>query len=239
MKKIILLFFAAITFSFSQEEHFQNVTPSQFRFSVAYGIAVMNPKEVNTHIATANTQMNSLAKSIKSMPELSGTLTIRPAETDAILVLRGGYLQTDRTYSFQVPQVDTSGISAGFINGNITETYSAYPLSVGVGLTNKTSTMQIHFEFIYALGYITEVGSYALLNGKRISYSRSLFSPNYGFRGAINVNVPVTKNIGVGLEMGYRYLNFDEFEDEVTAQSTPFEFAMSGILGGIRLNIDL
>jgi hypothetical protein len=240
MKTLFVSLILLATLSFAQEESFQDVTPSQFRISLGYGIGVMNPTDLNDHIATENTQMSSTAKSVKSMPEMSAAMIFSPEETGMLLAVRGGYLATSREFLFEIPE--TNGNSDSVIarsQGSNTEKYSAYPFSFGVGFSNKKQTAQVLFEFIYGLGYITQDASYTLADGTRRTFTTSLFSPTYGFRGAVNLNVPITKKIGLGLEFGYRYLNFDQFENDVTAQSSPMTMDMSGILIGGRLNIDL
>jgi len=239
MKNFSFVFFLSLSLAYSQDENYQDVTPSQFRFSLGYGFAALNPKEVNEHIANSNTQMSSTAKSIKSMPEISGMLTFFPDASSALITLRGGYLWTERNYSFQISETNNNGAEIGKVNGALTETYSAYPFAIGVGLTNEKSTLQLHFEFIYALGYIAEEGSYTQSNSRRTNFSNSYFSPTYGFRAAVGVNAPITKQIGLGFELGYRYMTFNEFENEITAQSSLLEFSMNGIQGGVRLNINL
>lgn len=239
MKTFSFIFLLSLSFAYSQNENYQEVSSPQFRLSLGYGYAAMNPKELNEHIANSNTQMNSTAKSIKSMPELSGTLTFSPNESGAIITLRGGYLWIERNYSFQISETNTTGTEIGKINGNLTETYSAYPFAIGVGLTNDKSTVQLQIEFIYALGYIAEEGAYTQSSGQRTSFMHSYFSPTYGFRAAVGINAPITKQIGLGFELGYRYMTFDEFENEMTAQASPLEFPMNGIQGGVRLNLNL
>ncbi len=239
MKKNIFIFLFAFSLLHSQDENIQDVTPSQFRLTLGYGFAAMNPEEVNQHIANSNTQMSSMAGSIKSMPELSGMLIFKPGESPAVIIFRGGYLWTQRDYAFQIPQTGNNGTVSGKVNGTLTETYSAYPISLGVGITNAKSTAQFQFEFIYGLGYIVEEGSYTETNGDRTAYSHSMFSPTYGFRAAGTIMVPISRQVGFNLELGYRYLVFDQFENEFTAQSTPFKFQMSGLQGGVGLSINL
>lgn len=239
MKTCIALMLLCVSFSVAQDDVNANPGKSKFRFSVGYGVAVMNPEEINLHIATSNTQMNAVAKSIKSMPELYASVTARPKESSAIVILRAGYLSTERTYSFTFPETDNTNTPVGTVIGSLTETYSAYPFSIGVGLQNSDQTAQFQFEFIYGLGYIEEQGSYIQTNGSRTSYTRSLFSPTYGYRAALSVMVPITDKLGIGFDLGYRYMTFNEYEDQTTVQASSLEFKMSGIQGGVGLTFNL
>jgi hypothetical protein len=209
---------------------------AKYRFSLNYGVQAMNPEQINDRIATSNEALGSLASSIKSMPELSAAVTIRPNRDTKILVLRGGYLWAERDYSFSLPETDTSSTSTKKVKGLITEKYSAYPFSIGIGLSTLASDFQVEIDFIYALGYMTENGSFTTAEGITTSYSNSLFSPAYGFRIAAQTSVPLTTSISLQLEIAYRGLKFNDFENQVNAQPSDIEFSMSGISGSIGLS---
>ena len=209
----------------------------KFRFSLCYGIDAMNPDQINGRIATSNQALGSTTPSIKSMPELSAALTIRPNQDTKIIVLRGGYLWAERDFSFSVPETDTSSTPIGKVKGSITEKYSAYPMSIGVGLSTLSSDLTIELDFIYALGYITENGTFTTSEGTTTSYSNSLFSPAYGFRIAAQTCVPMSQRISLQLEVAYRGLKFQDYEDEENAQPSDIEFSMSGISGNIGLAV--
>ncbi|MDD8019535.1 MAG: hypothetical protein PHP42_14270 [Bacteroidota bacterium] len=238
MKKIfspVLLFLVAATISFAQE--FQDVTTPKFRLAVTYGISVMNPEAFNKHIAISNEAFGTTESSVKSMPELGATLSFRPADDNKVVVLRGGYVWTEKKFPFSIKETDTSSISTKTTTGNITETYSAYPLSIGVGLATEKNEAQLHVEFIYALGYVSEEGSFTTSNGQKTSYKRSYFSPAYGFRIAGSIFARLTSNMALNLEVAYRGLTFDQYENESTAQSSPIEFRMSGVQGAVGLAV--
>lgn len=213
---------------------------TKFRFSFDFGMAVMNPEDINNRIAVTNATFGSTTKTIKSMPEISAALIIRPMLDAKILVLRGGYLWAKRDFNYTMSQTaDTGSTPVGEVNGTITETYTAYPFSIGVGLATLNSDAQLHLEFIYAMGYITEEGSFTTSDGKRSSYSSTLFSPAYGFRVAGQFAVPITEKINLHLELAYRGLTFNSFEDDQTGMTSPIEFKMTGIMGNIGLTLGL
>jgi hypothetical protein len=231
---LIILFITPIT-----AQELQTISESKYRFSFTYGITAVNPENINTHIATSNAAFGSTTKSIKSLPELTASLSLRPQNDFKIIILRGGYISSERIFQFSIPETKNNPTPTGTTTGTITETYSAYPISIGVGGATEKSDAQFQMEFIYGLGYVTEEGSYTSSTGNKTSYTRSLFSPTYGFRVNGSVIVPIATNIGLQFEAGYRYLMFDEFEDEATAQSSPLEFSMSGIQGSLGLSIKL
>jgi len=238
MKRSLFVLVSLFITYCAQAQHADSSTVvSKFRFSLSYGVDAMNPDQINDHIATSNEALGSSAPSIKSMPELSAALTIRPNQDTKILVLRGGYLWADRDYSFLVPETNTSSAPIGNVKGSITEKYSAYPMSIGVGLSTLSSDLQVELDFIYALGYITENGSFTTTEGTTTTYSNSFFSPAYGFRIAAQTTVPLSSKIGVQLEIAYRGLKFEDFENNANAQSTDIEFSMSGVSGNIGLSI--
>jgi hypothetical protein len=236
MKRSLFVLLSLLIAYCAQAQHADSsFVPPKFRLALSFGVAAMNPDEINDHIATSDEALGSSAQSIKSMPELAAALTIRPNQDTKILVLRGGYLWTERDYSFTVPETDTSSTPVGKVKGQITEKYSAYPFSVGVGLSTLASDFQVELDFIYALGYITENGSFTTAGGTT-SYSNTLFSPAYGFRIAAQTTVPLTPAISVQLEIAYRGLKFEDFENEVNAQPSNIEFSMSGISGSLGVS---
>lgn len=210
---------------------------SLYRISLSYGVSAVNPKAMNERIASSNAVFGSAAKSIKSLPEISLSATVRPLENMTVFIVRGGYISTEREFTFSAEETAGSSVSTGTTNGVITETYSAYPFSIGVGTTTPQQNAQFSAELIYGLGYITEEGQYTSSSGKRTSYTRSVFSPTYGFRFSGTLITYITPTVGIQMDAGYRYLFFDEFEDEVSAQPSPIVFSMSGIHGSIGVSV--
>ncbi len=175
-RSLFVLLSLLIVYGAKAQHADSSFVPPKFRLALSFGVAAMNPDQINDHIATSDEALGSSAQSIKSMPELAAALTIRPNQDTKILILRGGYLWTERDYSFAVPETDTSSTPVGKVKGQITEKYSAYPFSVGVGLSTLASDFQVELDFIYALGYITESGSFTTAGGMT-SYSNTLSSP--------------------------------------------------------------
>lgn len=238
---LIVSLASIVTLALSQEtEQELNIdVPKKVRISLSYGISAMNPDEINQRIASSNAAFGSTTKSIKSMPELAATLVFRPSNDVKVVLLRACYLSTERQYPFSIPETSNGPTPIGTTEGTISETYSAYPFSLGIGFASMKSDMQFHIEFIYALAYVSENGSYTLSNGQHASYSRTLFSPSYGLKVAGTLIAPLSSNIGLQFDVGYRYILFDEFEDETTAQSSPLDFSMIGIQGSIGLSFTL
>jgi len=237
MKFIFSVIILFVTLVNAQE--LQTIPGSKYRFSFTYGITAVNPEEINNHIASSNAALGSTTTSFKSLPELSAMVTLHPQNDFKVFVLRGGYISDERVFQFSIPETQNSSTSTGKTIGTITETYSAYPFSIGIGGTTVNSDAQFQMEFIYALGYIKEEGNYTSSSGIKSSYMRSFFSPTYGFRVNGSLIVPLSSVIGLQFEAGYRYLLFDEFEDEITAQPSPIEFSMTGIQGSLGLSFKL
>ncbi|GEM_PF-1912315 len=236
MKHIFSILISLFIAFGAQAQHADSsAVASKFRFTLGFGIDAMNPDQINDRIATSNQALGSFAQSIKSMPEVSAALTIRPNQDQKVVILRGGYLWAERDFAFSLPETDTSSTPTGKIKGLIKETYSAYPFSIGIGLSTLTSDLQVEIDFIYALGYVTEDGSYTTSEGTTSSYSNTLFSPAYGFRVAAQTSVPLTPNISIVLEIAYRGLKFEDFENQLNAQPSDVEYSMSGISGNVGI----
>jgi hypothetical protein len=236
MKRTVSIFLSLFIAYCAQAQHVDSsAVVSKFRFTLAFGIDAMNPDQINDRIATSNQALGSSAQSIKSMPEVSAALTIRPNQDQKILILRAGYLWAERDFAFALPETDSSSTPIGKVRGEIKETYSAYPFSIGIGLSTLASDLQVELDFIYAVGYITENGSYTTTEGATSSYTNTLFSPAYGFRIAAQTSVPVTPNLSIMLELAYRGLKFESYENQVNAAPSDVEFSMSGISGNIGI----
>ncbi len=212
---------------------------SKYKLSFSYGIYAIDPTAINDHISTSNDVFGSNTRIIRSIPEIAATFSLRPLQDNQIILLRGGYMSIQRSYQVSIPETQNSPTTTGYTAGTIKEIYTAYPLSIGVGLASFTFDSQIQIEFIYGLGYINEETSYTSSIGKATSYSRSFFSPAYGFRVAGQTTVRFSDKIGVTLELGYRGLAFDEFEDDTSTKSANIKFSFSGINGSVGLSIIL
>ena len=237
MKRLNSILISLLIGCCAHAQHADTLAPaSKYRLALNFGVNAMNPDQINDRIASSNQALGSIAQSINSMPEVSAALTLRPNQDTKILVLRGGYLWAERDFSFSLPETDTSSTPVGKVKGLIKETYSAYPFSIGVGLSTMASDFQAEVDFIYALGYITENGSYTTMEGVTSSYTNTLFSPAYGFRIAAQTSVPLTPHVSIVLELAYRGLKFENFENQANAQPSDVEFSMSGISGNIGIS---
>jgi len=213
----------------AQENEIQDVSRSKFRFALTYGISPMNPDQINQHIGVSNYAVGSNAKSIKSLPELGATITLRPMKDSKVIIFRAGYSSVERAFDFDLPQMSASGTQIGTISGTITETYSFYPFSMGIGGATANNDLQFQAELIYALSYITEETSFRTTDGYGTTVTRELQSPAYGVRVGGNSTVHFTENIGLLLELSYRYLVFSEYENEKALPIPFFEFPLTGI----------
>jgi hypothetical protein len=189
------------------------------------------------YLSKSNDVFGSITRTIKSIPEIAATFSLRPLQDNQILLLRGGYMSIPRSYQISIPETQNSPVATGYTKGTIKEIYSTYPLSIGVGLASFTFDSQIQIEFIYGLGYIDEETSYTSSTGKGTSYSRSFFSPAYGFRIAGQTTIRFSDKIGITLELGYRGLVFDEYEEDTSTQPANIKFSFSGVNGSVGLSI--
>lgn len=236
-RSIFILMLFLLPPSLYAQETSPSSTLSKYKITFSFGISAINPEEINKHISISNTLFTSTTRTIKSASEFSASFVIRPSRDDKIILLRGSYISIERAYNFSIPEtIDTVTIT-GYTSGAIKETYTAYPFSIGAGLTSSTFDSQIQIEYIFGLAYIEEEGSYLSSTGQRTGYIKSLFSPGYGFRFAGNTTVQITNNIGLNLELAYRYLSFHEYEDEATTQTSDITFSYSGMQGLIGLSI--
>lgn len=212
-------------------------TAPKFKFTATYGIASIDPEQINDHIAASNTVFGTSTKTFKSVPELALTCSMRPMESNAILLFRFGYMSLERSFQISIPETaDTTDVT-GRTTGSIRETYTAYPISIGAGLTSPDMASQISLEFIYGLGYIEEETSYTSSSGRKTSVTRSLFSPAFGIRIAGNTTVRFSEHVGLTLEAGYRGLAFDDYENEATQDAANLKFSYSGLFASIGLSV--
>jgi hypothetical protein len=238
MKTITAILSLLLLFqSLQAQDSISSFALSKSKLSLSFGVYAINPTDINDHISSSNEILGSSAKTVMSIPEIAATFSFQPLHDNQILLIRGGYMSIDRSYQISIPETQNSPVTTGYASGTIKETFTAYPLSVGVGLASSTFDSQIQFEFIYGLGYIDEEASYTSSLGKTTSYSRSFFSPAYGFRIAGQTTVRFSENVGLTLEVGYRGLAFDEYEDEATTQPLDIKFSYSGINGSVGLSI--
>jgi hypothetical protein len=204
-------------------------TYRKFRAVISYGLTPINPEQINQRIGKSNHVLNSETPSIKSLPEFAATVSFRPMNDFKVLIGRAGYASVERTFRISLPQTTTTPAPSGTITGEIVETYAMTPVSFGIGATTPNSDFQFQIEFIYAISTVTEKGHYLTSGGENVSYSRTLTSPAYGMRVAGNAVVPVTQKIGIALELGYRLITFNEYEDEKALRYSFFEFPASGV----------
>lgn len=207
------------------------------KIMVQYGVSLVDPRQINDRIAMTNQVLGSNAKTIKNLPELSATVVFRPQNDFKIVLVRAGYATVERLFDVSLPWTDAAGGVLGSIDGTITETYTVYPFSLGVGMMSDDGASQFQLELCYALAEIGEEGSYR--TDRSMSYSHTLTSEAYSIRVAGSVAVPVTPWLGVTVELGYRYLLFDEFEDEKGATAPWVEMPLHGVNGSVGLSLML
>jgi hypothetical protein len=207
------------------------------KITLTYGIAFMKPDEINDHITVSNDALGSSAKIIENMPEAAITFSIRPLGNSQIITGRTGRMYITRMYDVTIPETKTSSRTVGYTSGTIKETYTMYPLSIGVGLASQSFGSQLQIEFIYGLGYIDEDQSYVSSAGVRTSYSKSLSSSAYGFRAAGSTTVMFMERLGVTLEVSYRNLVFSDYENQTTGTSQNIKFKSTGFGGALGLSI--
>jgi len=238
MKTFIVILSLPLLFqSLQAQDSISSFALSKSKLSLSFGVYAINPTNINDHISSSNDAFGSATKTIQSIPEIAATFSFRPLHDNQIFLIRGGYMSIDRSYQVSIPETQNSPVTRGYTSGIIKETYTAYPLSVGVGVVSSSFDSQIQFEFIYGLGYIDEEASYTSSTGKRMSSLRSFFSPAYGFRIAGQTLIRFSDKIGITLELGYRGLAFDDYEDEATTQPLDINFSYSGINGSVGLSI--
>lgn len=210
---------------------------SKFKVSFSYGFCIINPKEINDHIANINTISSSNILPIKTVPEISCALIFRPSNDNKLILLRIGYIAVERKYQVSIPETIDTTIITGYTNAKINEEYSSYPISIGAGFCSSTFKTQLQLEFIYGIGYIKETQRFTLSSGLTFNSRKSLYSPSYGFRLAGNTAVPLTKNLDITFEASYRYLVFREYLNETTSQYTNIIFSFSGISFSVGLSL--
>jgi hypothetical protein len=234
---ILILSLILLRQSLQAQDTVSSPVLSKYKLSFSYGIYAINSSDINDHISISNDVFGSTTRTIKSIPEIAATFSMRPVQDNQVLLLRGGYMSIQRSYQVSIPETQSSPVVKGYTTGTIKEIYTAYPLSIGVGLASFTFDSQIQIEFIYGLGYIDEETSYTSSIGKTTSYSRSFFSPAYGFRIAGQTTIRFSDKIGITLELGYRGLIFDKYEDDTSTKPANIKFSFSGLNGSAGLSI--
>lgn len=241
MKKhiVYIIFFVLIAQLHAQEAVIEKSEYSKVRFAFTFGITPMNPDQINQHIGESNYALGSEAKSIKSLPEFGATVTLRPMNDAKIIILRAGFANSERIFNFSMDQTSSNDSPIGKLEGSITETYAFYPLAFGVGAATANNDLQFQAEFIYGLSYVTEEGTFRTTNGTSSTYLHEFFSPAYGLRVAGNSTVAFSENVGLLMELSYRYLVFDEYEDNKSLPVHFFEFPISGITASAGISVKL
>jgi hypothetical protein len=234
MKNIFIILCLSFSMVRAQDS---TAAPVKCKVVLMFGMDFMHPDDINNHITISNDQLGSSAKTIAYMPEIGFMFSLRPLGDSQIITLRVGRMYITRMYDVSIPETSTSSTTVGHTSGTIKETYTMYPLSLGVGLASQSFGSQFQFEFIYAPGYIDEDQSYVSSSGKRTSNSRTLYSPAYGLRIAGSMTVNFSERIGLTLEAGYRYLVFNDYEDQRTGRNEKTNFNTSGLGGAIGLSI--
>jgi hypothetical protein len=238
MKTIISILSLILLFqSLQAQDTVSSPALLKYKFSFSYGIYAINPSEINDHISTSNDVFGSTTRTIRSIPEIAVTFSVRPLQDEKIFLLRVGSLSIQRSYQVSIPETQNTPITTGYTTGAIKELYTAFPLSIGGGFASSTFDSQMQLEIVYGLGYIKEEASYTSSTGKVTSYAKSFFSPAYGFRIAGQTTIRFSNKIGITLELGYRVLSFDEYQDDTSAQPANIKFSYSGLNGSAGLSI--
>jgi len=214
-----------------------SITLAKYKFTLTYGVSFIQPDKINDHITTSNDALGSSAKIITSIPEAAVSFSIRPMENSQIVTTRVGRMYISRTYDVSIPETTASPAVAGYTIGTIEETYTMYPLSLGVGLASESFGSQLQIEFIYGLGCIDEDQSFVSSSSVRTAYSRTLLSSAYGARIAGNTMIGFSERIGLTLELSCHYLIFNDYVDQATNKQKNAEFNTSGVDVAIGLSI--
>jgi hypothetical protein len=234
MKRIVIILILYFSIARAQDASAPLV---KNKLSLTYGIIFIQPDEINNHITGSNDALGSSARIIESLPEASVLYSIRPKEESQIITARVGRMYITRIYDVSIPETTTSSTSVASTTGTIKETYTMYPMSLGVGVASNSFGSQAQFELIYGLGYIDEDQSYFSSTGANTTHSRTLSSSAYGFRFAGSTTVEFSERIGLTMEASYRYLVFSDYQDQVTGRIQSMKFSTSGLGGSIGLSI--
>lgn len=234
MKNIFIILCVCFSIVRAQDT---STTPVKYKIILTYGINAMEPDDINNHITISNDELGSSAKIIESMPEAAVTFSIRPMSDNQIITARVGRMYLTRMYDVSIPETTTSSTSVANTIGTVKETYTMYPMSLGLGLASRSFGSQMQIEFIYAMGYIDEDQSYVSSAGARTSHTRTLSSSGYGLRLAGSTMVNFSERIGLTLEASYRYLVFNDYTDQMTGKNDNTNFSASGFGGAIGLSI--
>ena len=173
MKNIFIILCVCFSIVRAQDT---STTPVKYKIILNIRDNPMEPDDINNHITISNDELGSSAKIIESMPEAAVTFSIRPMSDNQIITARVGRMYLTRMYDVSIPETTTSSTLVGYTTGTVNETYTLYPLSVGMGLASRSLT-QMQLEFIYALGYIDEDQSYISSAGVRTSSYKNAVEP--------------------------------------------------------------
>ena len=145
MKRIVVVL--CLCFSLA---HAQDTSTAALKYKVVltYGIAFMQPNEINDHITISNNELGSSAEIIKSMPETAVMFSLRSLWDFPIITTRIGRMYITRIYDVSIPETATSSSIVGYTSG--THQGNIYFVSIvarcrnGVTLFRITNANRVH-----------------------------------------------------------------------------------------------
>ncbi len=208
--------------------------PLRFEVKATGGVALMNPTSLNDHLAYLNNSLNSDIDKVSSMTRfmIGGNFWISER---GFVPVRFEYLTVSREYSFTNYARPDSSPSVTPYTVNAKNRYSVYPISIGLGAKSPGSNVEFEIDLIYALAYVTDEGGM----GAQGSYSSTADTRAYGLQILMTPKFPVTAQIGLDFEIGYRYLYLTDFSDNHGRLRGDFKLSLSGAILGAGLSVSM
>jgi hypothetical protein len=239
MKKSVMLLICAVSIASAQGQErdtifvqrseidtlFSYVPVPVFSFGVLGGATFINPEAINNQIEFNNSIFNESQAPVKTVAQWTAWFSFRPKNMPTFFSFRGEYLTASRTFSYIGTVTDNFGNVVRTFHSSFTSKYSVYPFSVNTGTYILKTTVKAEIGFVYAYASMDNTTDMDNYGSSKTTYE----AEGYGFRMALQQVVPMSGAMSLTLDIGYRYLNVDEFRDAKGRKLDNFSINYSGV----------
>jgi hypothetical protein len=181
-------------------------------------------------------QFSQKREALQTLAEVFVVLSVRPLADNKMIILRVGRVYDGYRYTTVMDETSTDPSLTGRVSVSTEERYVVHPISFGFGLTTRKPLFQVQAEFIYAFATMTEAQTITGSDGIRtVLPTVSYRAESIGFRLASQLNIQLSRNLGVIMELGYRGLGFYSFHRPSNGTSVGLPYSVSGgfLSGGL------
>jgi hypothetical protein len=239
MKKSVMLLIFIVSIACAQRQErdtifvqrsevdtlFSYVPVPVFSVGISGGATFLNPEAINNQIEFNNSMFNESQAPVKTVAQWTAWFSFRPKNMPTFFSFRGEYITVSRMFSYVGIVTDNFGAVVRKFNTSFTSRYSVYPFSVNTGSYIPKTTVKAEIGFVYAYASLANTTDMDTYGSSKTSYD----AEGYGFRMALQQVVPISGALSLTLDIGYRYLNVDEFRDSKGRMLDNFSVSYSGV----------